>query len=750
MKTQDGADLQWVGVDLHVHTPSSRDYKGTREKSEYSAIIKGANEFGASSQAKGKKQKRESIRNPIQCIAFTDHNSIEGFRTLRNIQEELENFSKLIRERDPTNPLLAELEQDRQTMHSCRVLMGVEMKADPGIHLLIIFAESVEANSVITFLEQAYAAQYKDFCGDPKPAANWTVKETLDRVDNAFHDSAFVIFPHVDSSGGVYEDLKDFPQVRIAALTHPVVKALSFNKLETREKLGALFGQPEYRRNTPVSFIQTSDFHGELGTTIGQPRTEVSVREGKATYKNLKEAFREKRVKCSVDFVNEEYAQLTERMPVVKFTSKSEGLGFKTTDFDTIAESVCAMLNSEPGIIELEGTESTSSPDENLSATIRTELLNILSERLQPSFAPKAFRVFRMSPVRVRVLFRITTSRKLHCVRGMVYLFKAGSTRVAQSHEIEALASAKVVARYGKRFEGSLSQISSESKFLSRLPSALPVVLANQAKILEGLPESIKVSQAPQSKSGTRETYDLVEDLEEAQKDLYPFGTLRGNATIITAGDPFRHKDHYSRLTAFRGQLSSDTLEKQSWPTIDTSTIAMTVSGSVELIEPGFLVSNSPAVLIRLSESWQRDVLGILAWIKSSFFVWFCAICNGEANPFFAFQFHRSRIPLPNLEEKEFISSIGLAAKAIIDEEKQFMEEVNRVKKRGDLDDEYRERLRSRHNSSANAHCSRIDKEIFEYLEIPRKIQKSIGLTLRDLDMTDFGLLQQLQADDQN
>src|SRR5271168_4358252 len=105
--------------------------------------------------------------------------------------------------------------------------------------------------------------------------------ETLDNIQATFQENAFVVFPHVDSSGGAYEDLKDFASVRIAALTHPVVRALSFNKDETREKLVRLLSQPDYKRASPVAYVQSSDFHGAEGSTVGQPRTEILAREGK-------------------------------------------------------------------------------------------------------------------------------------------------------------------------------------------------------------------------------------------------------------------------------------------------------------------------------------------------------------------------------------------------------------------------------------------------------------------------------------
>jgi hypothetical protein len=236
--------------------------------------------------------------------------------------------------------------------------MGVEIKADPGIHMLLIFAESVEPAQVIKFLETAYQSSYFEFSGDPTPTTRWTLKETLDKIYEEFADAAFVVFPHVDSSGGVYEDLKDFQQTRIAALTHPVVKSLSFNRQETRTKLVQdILAQPAYRRSSPLSLIQSSDFHGEEGAAIGQPRTEILVRDGKPTFKNLKESFREtSRVKCSIDFVEEEYQRMVKESFVAKFLAQTGQSIFKEEDFNDIAQNVCAMLNSKGGIVELECT----------------------------------------------------------------------------------------------------------------------------------------------------------------------------------------------------------------------------------------------------------------------------------------------------------------------------------------------------------------------------------------------------------
>ena len=146
MKPQETNDFKWVGTDLHVHTPASKDYKGRRDESEYVRLIQSANQFHE--VRKDRHSERNNERNPIGCIVFTDHNSVEGFVTYRTITEETDRLSKAIRNRDSDNPLAPILERDLETLRSVRILMGVEIKANPGIHVLVVFAESVDADEV--------------------------------------------------------------------------------------------------------------------------------------------------------------------------------------------------------------------------------------------------------------------------------------------------------------------------------------------------------------------------------------------------------------------------------------------------------------------------------------------------------------------------------------------------------------------------------------------------------------------------
>ena len=51
-------------AELHIHTPASKCYKGGKELTEYIKIVERAYELG------------------LKIIAITDHNSIEGYKTI--------------------------------------------------------------------------------------------------------------------------------------------------------------------------------------------------------------------------------------------------------------------------------------------------------------------------------------------------------------------------------------------------------------------------------------------------------------------------------------------------------------------------------------------------------------------------------------------------------------------------------------------------------------------------------------------
>ena len=62
----------FVKIDLHIHTPASSCYKGTKDDDEYLKIVRTAKEKG------------------LKIVAITDHNSISGYKKIKEIKTGLE------------------------------------------------------------------------------------------------------------------------------------------------------------------------------------------------------------------------------------------------------------------------------------------------------------------------------------------------------------------------------------------------------------------------------------------------------------------------------------------------------------------------------------------------------------------------------------------------------------------------------------------------------------------------------------
>ncbi|MCX6163539.1 MAG: hypothetical protein NTU73_01550, partial [Ignavibacteriae bacterium] len=67
-------------TDLHIHTPASKCYKGIKDDEEYFRILEAA------------------VKKELKIIAFTDHNTIAGYKKLMQIKEKLY-FDKITFER---------------------------------------------------------------------------------------------------------------------------------------------------------------------------------------------------------------------------------------------------------------------------------------------------------------------------------------------------------------------------------------------------------------------------------------------------------------------------------------------------------------------------------------------------------------------------------------------------------------------------------------------------------------------------
>jgi hypothetical protein len=107
---------RWINADLHIHTPASADYRDP--SATYLDILQ-----------------RAETRN-VEMIAFTDHNTVNGYATMQREIEQLRYLRDLGRA-EPNE--LKRLKDYERLLQKILVLPGFEFTATFGFHILAIF-----------------------------------------------------------------------------------------------------------------------------------------------------------------------------------------------------------------------------------------------------------------------------------------------------------------------------------------------------------------------------------------------------------------------------------------------------------------------------------------------------------------------------------------------------------------------------------------------------------------------------------
>ncbi len=332
--------LTWYTMDLHLHTPASADY--LQPEIGYLDILKQAATKG------------------LDIIAFTDHNTVAGYR---GMQEEIDQL-KLLQQ---LNRLLPEeetrLDDYQKLQKRLLVLPGFEFTATFGFHILAIFP----VDKPLRDIEHLLLAL--NIPSDQLDEGSVTVGASVDVLTayRAIHDAGGMAIPaHANSNNGVA--MRRFPfggQTKIAYTQDPNLIAMEVTDLEKKGRSATAFffsgNKPEYPRR--LHCIQGSDAHllkkkagiqNKLG--VGERTTDVRLPE--RSFKALKELFE------SDNFSRTRPHQLSSQ-PAYDFIrdARAEGATFMQ-DFHekittrggslySIIADICAFANSNGGTLYL-------------------------------------------------------------------------------------------------------------------------------------------------------------------------------------------------------------------------------------------------------------------------------------------------------------------------------------------------------------------------------------------------------------
>ncbi len=229
---------QWRRVDLHLHTPASADYQ--EPNVSFLDILRQA-------EAKG-----------LDIIAFTDHNTVAGYRRMREEIHHLELLEQLGRLQKAEKEQLSEY---RRLLARILVLPGFEFTATFGFHILGIFSPETDLRELEFLLRRLNIPLEKLDQGSVEVGATSDVLTAYRAIAEA---GGIVIAAHANSANGVAMRGFDFGgQTRIAYTQDPNLHALEVTDLDKKgpQTTARFFdgSKPEYPRR--MRCVQGSDAH---------------------------------------------------------------------------------------------------------------------------------------------------------------------------------------------------------------------------------------------------------------------------------------------------------------------------------------------------------------------------------------------------------------------------------------------------------------------------------------------------------
>ena len=364
--------MQWYRMDLHLHTPGSSDFQ--EPDVSYVDVLRHAEMRG------------------LDIIAFTDHNTVAGYKAMMEEIEGLVYLEKLGRIQPDEKRTLAEY---RRLLDKILVLPGFEFTATFGFHILGIFPPETSIRQLEHILLSLNIPPAALDEGSSMVGASSDVLTAYRMINMA---GGIVIAAHANSSHGVAMRGFDFGgQTKIAYTQDSFLHALEVTDLERkgRKSTARFFDgtKPEYPRR--MRCIQGSDSHRlavdprnskHLG--IGDRVSEISVPE--RSFEALLEVFR------SNDFARTrpyhsshdpfDHVQNAREEGASIVQTFHEGMTRRGGRLYAVIADVCAMSNTNGGTIYIGVTSKPKDPPvgvPNISESVST-LRDEIEEKITP------------------------------------------------------------------------------------------------------------------------------------------------------------------------------------------------------------------------------------------------------------------------------------------------------------------------------------------------------------------------------
>ena len=372
-KKSNRAPMQWRTMDLHLHTPASADYQQT-EVTPIDLL-------------------RQADARGLDIIAFADHNTVAGYRQMR---EEIQRFEFLESSKRLLPEEQTQLNEYRRLLDKILVLPGFEFTATFGFHILGIFPEDKPVREIEHLLLDLNIPPDQLDRGSDTVGATSDVLTAYRLIDGA---GGLAIAAHANSSNGVA--MRGFAfggQTRIAYTQDPHLHALEVTDLEHkgRRTTAAFFSgtKPEYPRR--MHCIQGSDAHRltsdpkrKKNLGVGERATDVLIPD--VSFEALKGLFlsndfartrpHRPQAEPAFDFIR---AAREEGSNIVQ--DFHESMSVRGGRLYAIIADVCAFANTNGGTLFIGMSADTRKPVAGIQNTVQatSQLDKEISNRISP------------------------------------------------------------------------------------------------------------------------------------------------------------------------------------------------------------------------------------------------------------------------------------------------------------------------------------------------------------------------------
>jgi len=645
---------EFFKVDLHIHTPASKCYKGQKNTNEYLRIVKAAKQKG------------------IKIIAFTDHNSIDGYKTLQELRDNLENQKAtflLIKDSEQSKKEIKKIDNILKSLQNVLILPGVEFEVSNAVHFLVIFDNKTPVKQIEKFLRDGGYDEEQFGSDQPTKCSSFDIIHFYEELKKF---NCIVICSHFDSDKGVYNVIPA-STLRAKCLSSEQLNGIEYKSEVTKDKIANIIRtSKEYLRKLPMAFVKFSDAHdvSEVGRNV------TYIKLGKIDFNSLKKAFGN-----AAESVSTEYPEIKSILDKLIFNELSFGvenlLGDNKRYFQ---ELICGLYNSEGGYCLLGINSDNNKIGLNLVGNKKNEInaaikkhfdeINTCINELDVDIELSGT-VYPLLGKKFIISLQIKKGDKFAHLKNdnNVYIIKDKKLTLLTLKELQKIIENRTISFVEARLESKITRIEGQVNSIRSFLKIIPVLHKIENTCIP-LNEIIsKPAVIGKMKLSIRDM-GKIKELEKA----HPNGVSKGDILLLDEITSPRLSDAYLRFSPpiLNLGLSNKLLDKKE-------TIYLVPGGGVffgEKSYPMFTKSPVDFMVTFLSKNpMEYSNKFIASFLKSSVWLSYCINKLGTLDNFMPDIFKEALIPRINInnpEKKSKIDEIERNFDKILSLEKQF------------------------------------------------------------------------------